>query len=181
MLRTRLHRPALAGLVMLLAVAISTPRVHADWDDRSGSLPGISGIGSIVVLAGALVGGLFLLRHVGGKDALRAMPSRVALTPSSSDASVRLVNRSRKPIRVLRVDPPAGDAFSLDPQAAVLPITLQPEQTLEMHVRLVSRAVGRYGGDVLVLASDERERTERLRVRVEGRVREADAASAAAR
>ncbi len=91
------------------------------------------------------------------------------------------MNRSKNPIRVLRVDPPAGGAFSLGVSAAVLPITLPPNHALELQVRFLSRTVGRHAGDVTVIASDERERTERLRVRVEGHVREADAVSAAAR
>lgn len=178
---TRLRRPALAGLVMLLAVSMSTPRAHAAWDDRSGSLPGISSTGSVIVLAGAVLGGLFLLRHFSGKDALRATPSRLELSPLSSEASVTLVNRSKKPIRVVRVDPPSGSAFSLDVAAAVLPITLHPGQALELRVRFLSRTVGRHTGELAVIASDERERTQRVRVRMDGRVREGELVTAAAR
>ena len=179
--QSRFRRPVLVGLVMLLAVSLSAPRVHADWDDRSGSLPGIGGVGSILVLAGATVGAIFLLRQFQGGDALRATPARVELSPASSEAAVRLVNRSNRPIRVLRVDHPENAAFSLDAPAAGLPVLLMPGQALDLRVRFVSRAIGRHSGAISVTASDDRNRTSRVRIRLAGRVQSQDAVPVAAR
>ena len=107
MLSRSRHRPLVVGFALVLSVLLSAPRVHADWDDNSGSLPGISGVGSIVVLAAATVGALLLARHFRGDKGLRANPSRLEFDRPTRDASITLTNSGSKPQQIVSVELPA--------------------------------------------------------------------------
>jgi len=168
MLHTPRHRPFVVGTVLLLSLAIAAPRVHADWDDRSGSLPGISGIGSVVLLAAAGVGALFLMRHFGQGSALRATPARLDFDTSSTAGAVTLRNSSGTPLRVVGVDLPTRDAFHLQPLAVDLPAVLDRDQSMTVSVGFVPGATGKYSTTLSVTTIDSRNKTRRLQIKVNG-------------
>jgi hypothetical protein len=168
MLRTSRHRPLVVGSALLLALVLSAPRVRADWDDRSGSLPGIGGIGSVVLLAAGGVGAFLLARHFGRDGGLRASPSRLEFEQPTPGASVTLSNHGSKPLQIVSVELPANESFVLQPLGFDLPATLARDQSLTVRIGFDPRASGRYSTALTVMTSDGN-RTRRHQVRVAGR------------
>jgi hypothetical protein len=99
-----------ACVVLGIMVGLAPARVEADWDDRSGSLPGITSGKSVAILSaavGAAVVTLYLLKKKSNADKpaepVQPALARTAPAGASTDDLVRILRADPRLARVWRL------------------------------------------------------------------------------